>query len=239
MKRPEPINASLKEFCDFLRRNLQNLEPSGGSGVNLTFPDFDLMPQDYLNYADEALSSLTDANRINCIGHLKRAIECECETLLVVMNLRKKARDLNFPQKLEFINTLQLMPSRSLGELNRIRNKVEHEFSTPEVEDLTVYFDLVAGFIAAVDGAMFMLATSAESEWVSDFDDLSKPSFNSKYDFGNSTVCFSFFDGKREYIHKCESSDWENFRTELGLMFLLIRAESLVSGDYVVERLPK
>ena len=55
--------------------------------------------------------------------------------------------------------------SRSLEKLNLIRNKVEHEYAAPKVEDLEVYFELVQAFVYALDGFIYMLASSHTMTW--------------------------------------------------------------------------
>jgi hypothetical protein len=230
---------TLEHFCEFLKVHLSSCEWDSGGGANLNFPEFDLMPQDYLQYAEEALSTPSEANRINCIGHLKRAIECECDTLMTVLNIEKKAKSLNFPKKLEFIDHLQLMPSRSMKELNRIRNKVEHEYSIPDVDDLTIYFDLIAGFVAAVEGALYMLSTSAQSEWFSEVEGTGNVGFSCEYNFNNSLIQFIYFSERESFLYKCDSNKWDEFQTALGVMFLLIRHQSLISADFVISQFAK
>ncbi len=235
-----PNETSLKHFCEFLEKHLSTCHHDGCAGMNLDFPDFDLMPQDYLDYAEEALSTPTEANRINCISHLKRAIECECDTFMAVLNLKKQAKKLNFPLKLELIDHLQLMPSRSMKELNRIRNKVEHEYSIPNVNDLTIYFDLIAGFIAALEGILFMLSNSLKSDWTSNSEGLkSGIHFKSDYDIKTSTIKFIYSDGQSNFLYQCDSKKWKEFQIALGVNILLIRHQSLVSADFVITRLRK
>lgn len=120
-----PKKITFSELLAFIREYFEECEYDSGGGELLSFPDFDLMYQDYLAYASEAISNPTDGNKINCISNLKRAIECEVDTFFHVLNLGKTIKKMNFPKKLLAIEALGLMPSRSLTKLNQIRNKVE------------------------------------------------------------------------------------------------------------------
>ncbi len=70
--------------------------------------------------------------------------------------------------KLDFIAKAGLISPRSLAKLNRIRNKMEHEYSVPELSELEAYFDLASGFVHSIEGYIFMLASHAEQEWCLD-----------------------------------------------------------------------
>jgi hypothetical protein len=237
--RKEPQKSTLEHFCEFLRSNFADLEHSGGGGANLRFPEFELMPQDYLDFAEEALLIPTQANRINCITHLKRAIECQCETMLHVLNLQSKGKNANFPRKLEWVSCLSLMPSRSLAELNRIRNKVEHDYAHADDTDLSVFFDLVAGFVASVEGALFMIASSIDTEWRENLDDISKRYGSFGYDFDSRSVKFQYSDGYSHFVHEQSDDDLDSLLMCLGILFSIIRSQALVTPEYVISRLPK
>ena len=235
----QPIEVTFLQFVDFLRSNLNDLDHSGGVGISSDFPEFDLMPQNYLAYANIALSDSSDANRINCISHLKRAVECEADTFFHVLQI---SRRLNFPQKLEALERLELMPSRSIVHLNRIRNKVEHEYSVPEIDDLSVYFDLVAGFIAAIEGAIYMLISiGGLMEW-----DAQEENSNLRFSIGldisystqTSSITVYMYEGKACSHYKVSPDNWDAFLDTLRILFLLIRGASVISKDYVISLLP-
>lgn len=231
-----PTDATFTQFVDFLHKHLQGVEHSSSGGISAEFPDFDLMPQDYLSYATAAFDDPSDANRINCISHLKRAVECEADTFFHLLKIRRR---MNFPQKLEVIERLDLMPSRSIIHLNRVRNRVEHDYAVPEIDDLTVYFDLVAGFVAAMEGAIFMLVSASEMDWHSnERDEQQQLRFKIEYVTDDAAIIVTMFCGETKSRFVATADDWDTFIDTLRILFLLIRGAFVVSNEYVRSNLP-
>ena len=237
LRKPKPTPASFDDFKAFLRSHLHACEHDGGGGDNLKFPNFDLMPQDYLSYAGEAIETPTDANKINCVAHLKRAAECQADTLFHVLSLSKRPQTKNFPRKMETIAHLGLIPSRSLSKLNRIRNQMEHEYAVPQIDDLELYFDLVAGFVAALEGALFMTEFNhMDFTWQNE--DKSFGYLSMEYDTKNPKVESTMSaDGGNPTVFTTTPDDWETFRAALRVFYLLKRYTCTVSSAYVLEHL--
>ncbi|MEZ4868448.1 MAG: hypothetical protein R3C14_44375 [Caldilineaceae bacterium] len=231
-----PRSVSLENFKAFLRAHLAKCKCDSWGGISASLPEFDLMPQDYLNYANEALATPTDANKINCIGHLKRAAECEADTFLHILSIGKLSKIKNFPAKMDVITYLDLMPSRSISQLNRIRNRIEHEYAVPEIEDLSVYFDLVAGFVSAIEGAIFMLISKSEMEFWADEDESPRVRFQLKYIAKEPEIRCAMNDGT-ETVFSVKPDDWDTFVETLRILFLLIRCGYIVSNDYVLKHI--
>ena len=232
----QPIETTFFQFVDFLRTHLNDVVYAEGGGISPEFPDFDLRPQDYLDYANSALADPSDANRINCIAHLKRAVECEADTFFHILKLRRR---MNFPQKLEAIERLDLMPARSIVQLNRVRNKVEHEYAVPEIDDLSVYFDLVAGFVAAIEGAIFMLAASGEMLWYpEEYSSHLQLSLGVKYSPDDTSVIAEMFNAGKCLNYIVTADNWDEFLDSLRLLFLLIRGAFIVSSENIISHLP-
>lgn len=237
-KKPKQKSATYDDFKVFLRDNLDKCDHDSGGGILPDFPPYDLMPQDYLAYAGEALDAPTDANKINCIAHLKRAAECQADTLLHLLSLSKHNKTRNFPSKMNAIACLELMPSRSIAELNRIRNKMEHEYAVPQIDDLTLYFDLVAGFVSALEGAIFMLVSNAELEFWSPADDDPRIRFRIQYIKDTPELNCTMSDGSTEAHYSATPDEWETFLKTLRILFLLIRhGYGMVSAEYVLNEL--
>ena len=235
-RKPKVRSASFDDFKTFLHTHLSSCEYDGGAGNGLNFPSFDLMPQDYLSYANEAIENPTDANRINCVAHLKRAAECQADTFFHVLGLSKRPQTKNFPRKMETISNLDLIPSRSLTKLNQIRNKMEHEYAVPEIDDLELYFDLVAGFVAAVEGALFMTEfTQMEFTWGNKDEGFGHFSF--EYDAEKPQIVSNIKDGDTQSSFTTTPDDWETFKGALRVFFLLKRYTCTVSESYVLGHL--
>jgi hypothetical protein len=175
------------DFFIFLEKNLLEAQHEGGSGMNPDFPEFDLMPHDYLNFAEEELDKETTASRINCITHLKRAIECERDTFIHVFNIQGLK---NFPSKLDFADNAGLFSSRSIRRLNQIRNKLEHEYADPSISDLTTYYDVASGLVHSIEGCMFILLHYADSEWSLGNEDAPKLRFGCEMDCSEQAIKF-------------------------------------------------
>jgi hypothetical protein len=155
------VNPTPNDKCGKLRKfvleHLDMLEPSGGGGTAPTLPTFDLYAQDYLAFAESEMTAFVSLNGghkhlINCVAHLKRAVDCQLDAFLHVFGLYKFFRDRNlkFEKKLDFLGSAGVFSSRSLKKLNSIRNQMEHRFAVPELGEIEVYYDLVVAFVAVL-----------------------------------------------------------------------------------------
>lgn len=147
----------LEKLRDFVLHNLDHFECEGGIGASPRFPTFGLYAQDYLGYAERELDTYLaqpeeagSIHLINCVSHLKRAVDCQVDTFLCALELDRlfSRRNLKLGKKLDFLQAAGVFSSRSLARLNTIRNKMEHEYTVPEVKDIEAYFDVVVGFVA-------------------------------------------------------------------------------------------
>ena len=137
---------------------------------------------------------------------------------------------------MEAIAQLGLIPSRSLTKLNQIRNKVEHEYAVPEIDDLELYFDLVAGFVAALEGAIFMMASMTEMEFCPHSEDgASDVDLSIQYNSRKPSIESTMRDGNTISVFTATPDDWESFIGTLRLFFLLARYAFIVSSDYVLQ----
>jgi hypothetical protein len=152
---------------EFLRHHLMELEQSSGSGGVVEYPGFQISPRDYLRFAEAELGHQDVERRINCVAHLKRAIDCEMDTFLYTFNLLTLTRErgLGFETKLNFLRDVALFSSRSLARFNNIRNRVEHEYRVPEIDDLEVFFDLAQAFVAVLESAILIFVNHAEEHY--------------------------------------------------------------------------
>lgn len=226
-------SAKYLEIVAFLSNNLSRLYHDGGGGSALDFPEFDLMAFDYLEFAEQELLRAGPAARINCVGHLKRAVECELDTLLAILGVGQKVK--NFPKKMEFAGSVGIISPRSLTKLNQLRNRMEHDYAAPELSELEIYFDLASGFVHAVEGFIFMLAYNQEMEWVVERG--SHSIFSGKVETSPPRVAFQIddVDGSREVAF--EAAEFLEYCEGLKIFFLLCRAVSLVGHEYVLSKL--
>lgn len=118
---------------------------------------FEIAPREYLRFAEDELDKNTSVSLINCVAHLKRALDCQLDTYLHAFNLRElfKKRSLKIEKKLEFTGAIGYLNSRSLVRLNTIRNKMEHHYAIPDIQDIEVYFDLVTAMVHILEMGVF------------------------------------------------------------------------------------
>ncbi|MBD1846189.1 hypothetical protein H6F89_22775 [Cyanobacteria bacterium FACHB-63] len=141
--------------------------------------------------------------------------------------------------------------SRSLSKLNRIRNKVEHEYSAPNIDDLEIYFELVNGFIHTIESCIFMLSIYGdEMKWLPHDISMCNIVLKVDYSFLNPSINYDFmfdYDGEGIFFgdfdedHKLTFSPTEkdDFLFAMRTFFLLCRATALINHEYVIKELNK
>lgn len=146
----------------FLKNHLDTFEGSGKSNPLAVDARFELSPRDYLSYASEELDKNTPLSLINCVSHLKRALDCQLDSFFHIFNLYDlfKKKNLKVQKKLEFIGAIGFLNSRALVRLNTIRNKMEHQYTVPDIQDIDVYFDLITALVQLLEYATFDSAGS-------------------------------------------------------------------------------
>ena len=227
------------QVVEFLARNIQGIHPSGAAGADLVFPAFDLMAFDYLEFAEAELIKSSAGSRINCVAHLKRAVECEIDTLLAILQLTKHLP--NFPKKLEFVGATGIVSPRSLGKLNAMRNRMEHQYANPDVEELELYFDLATSFVHTIEGYIFMVNGRHHMQW----DDHAgwknndpRLRFVAELAQDRAAVRFELLDGGSPATKLIfEATPPSEYADALKIFFLMCRAPTLVSREYVISKL--
>jgi hypothetical protein len=93
---------------------------------------------------------------VNATANLKRAVDCQLDSLLCTLNLDEfyRAKRLGVDRKLGFLKRAGIFRSRSIEKLNALRNRLEHHYEKPKIEDVEVYFDLVAAFVSVVEAVI-------------------------------------------------------------------------------------
>lgn len=153
----------------FILENLKNLKwcKGGGDGVHVKYPKFDLTPFDYIDFAEKELESNSERSKINCVGHLKRAVDCQLDVFLFAYNLSPifTKNNLKFSKKLEVVSESNIFSTRSLNKLNTIRNKMDHEYSVPDIKDLELYFELSSAFVSVLENAIDIIHSNTKMIW--------------------------------------------------------------------------
>ena len=236
-----PLSEDAQLLRNFIVQNLEHMDlDKETSGVYLQFPTFDLLPFDYLDFAEQELGKGSTVSKVTCVNHLKRAMDCELDTFLHVLNLTKLK--LKVPRKLELIAKMGIFNSRLLMKLNQIRNKIEHEYAVPKEEDLEVYFELVQAFVYALDGFIYMLASNGYMTWQYGHSEDRKKhrhGFVAFYEFEKSAVHYILPDDEIDEGLVFEVKDADDFVFAVKVFFLLGRARYLITAQSVVYELGK
>ncbi|SHN44101.1 hypothetical protein SAMN05192549_12029 [Duganella sacchari] len=139
----------------------------------------------------------------------------------------------SFPRKLDFFSKTGLLSSRSLEKLNRIRNKMEHEYADPNLAEIDAYFDLASGFIHSLEGYIFMLGSHKEQEWErKDIPD--KVALRIKLNQTPPQITFQIAGGRTITF---DAKHFDTYLQGLEIYFLICRATALLSADYVIYKL--
>jgi len=141
-------------------------------------------------------------------------------------------RNLKFEKKIEFLGAAGVFNARSLSRLNSIRNRMEHKFEIPDIDDIEVYYDLAVAFVTVLQRTLvFSLITLLKTEiWDADKKigifymeyTLEKPSISAYWKIGEVTENLI-----------ADMKDPFEFAFFLKVLLLLFQQESFTSNQYL------
>lgn len=110
---------------------------------------FDIMPKNFLRFAENALSQNSESGLINALSNTKRALDCQVELIIYEHGFGKKLNKerWGFPKKIKFLQENGILAPRILEKINKTRNLLEHEFKKPDIEHVEDALDVVTLFI--------------------------------------------------------------------------------------------
>jgi len=156
---------------------------------------FEIKPKEFLSFAEYDLNNNYGHNLVNALSNIKRAIDCQLDSLLFSFGLyeESKTQKLNFPQKIRWMNSLGIISPRILKKINKKRNLLEHEFVSPSKEAVEDALDISTLFIAYTDKFLLLAMYDCEP-----YHDEKKDSFEFKLDYEKKciTVAQRVWDGK-------------------------------------------
>lgn len=156
----------IKEIKDILQFLLQadDIVRDARSGSDIIIPIYDISAEEFLSFAENAISSGTKEGLVNATSNLKRALDCEMDMFFECINLKRMIdkKNLKFETKAQFLADIGLFPIQSINKLNLMRNKLEHEYKTPEISDLLAYYELVWSIVKIVDLHLELLYINGE-----------------------------------------------------------------------------
>jgi uncharacterized protein YutE (UPF0331/DUF86 family) len=161
---------------------------SWGSG-NIETP-FTIKPEEFLEYAESDLKIDDNHHLVNCLSNIKRAIECQIDSLLIGFGLFEKAKNKNwnFPTKIEKLNEIGIVSPRILSKINKSRNLLEHEYTIPEREKVEDALDVAILFIRYTNKFLYgIIQDFSLSGTKSDLNNV-----QTVLDYKNSKISFEF-----------------------------------------------
>jgi len=156
-----------EEIIKFFEQYIDEFEGGGGGGTKPNETEFDLTPRDFLDFAEKDLEQVNSTHSlINATSNLKRAVDCQLDSFLTLLNLDQfyRKKRLGVDRKLGFLDLSGLFRSKSLEKLNKMRNRLEHYYEVPEIEDVEVYFDLVVAFVSVIEGVVPLIGYNSTLE---------------------------------------------------------------------------
>jgi len=153
------MSTKTDELRKILKDNFHRFVFQESNNHYVKLPTFDLYPRDYLGYAENGITNGDTKKLIECVGHLKRAVDCQIDVYLSAFGFNKyfKKWKLGVDKKLDFLQTIGVFDSRTLTRLNTIRNRMEHRYEIPKIMDVEIYYDLVSAFISILEGGILLL----------------------------------------------------------------------------------
>jgi hypothetical protein len=130
---------------------------------------YELTAKEFLSFAVEDSKMDTIHGKVNALSNAKRAIDCRIEELLYCYCLHKKSRHdkWDIPTKLQILKRIGILAPQILRKINKLRNRLEHQFEKPSFEKVEDAIDVVQLFIEATENpcwAIMELHTGKVSE---------------------------------------------------------------------------
>jgi hypothetical protein len=98
-------------------------------------PEYELMPSDFIKYAELDLDQKDDRSLVNALSNAKRAIDCRTDMIITALRLSPKNLKMS---KFNILKEMSILAPRIIDKIRTARNLLEHEYSLPDkalVED--------------------------------------------------------------------------------------------------------
>lgn len=129
---------------------VDKIEDHHFDAFNYCFVDqlYEISAETYLQYSREDFRDIDNHSQrhvINAISNAKKALHIRMEELARGFGYQDKS--IRFPQMYDYLKKCGFSTPRSLEKINTLRNKVEHEYTSPNPEYVEIYLDIVELFI--------------------------------------------------------------------------------------------
>ena len=234
-----------QKLKDFVESNIEILKSGMSSGSENEFPKYDLFPINYLTFAEEELNMIKDPiqdrEKINCILHLKRALDCQLDIFFFTLGFNEflKRKNLGINNKLQFLQDVGVIKSRTIERFNKMRNKIEHHYHIPDIDDIEVYYDLISSLISNIE----MIISSLYSEIiVNDIDE--KYRVEIRYQANKvPSICYSINNCGEIFTYEVNIEEKQKEFTNIFKIYILLAKNNTASNHindlYIKEMLRK
>ena len=112
------------------------IQADGGMGTCLDIPKYEVMPKEFLRFAESDLLDKTKKGKVGVLANLKRAIDCQLDIFFEILNLQNIfcGKNLKFEQKTNFIADIGI----ENGKIKSIEKVLPNGKTTIDASGLTV-----------------------------------------------------------------------------------------------------
>lgn len=221
----------VKDIIQFILR-ADEIECDVVSGSSINIPIYDISPEEFLDFAESAIASGTKEGIVNAVSNLKRALDCEMDMFFECINLKRifDKKNLKFEKKTQFLASIGLFPIQTVNKLNLMRNKLEHEYKTPEIYDLHTYYELIWSVVKILDLYIELLYAKDEISLIHRIEN-NDYYFTMKYDIDECAFVFEIMDWtkgrereqKRLDVSLKNQGDMDNFIKAFNIYLLSVQ----------------
>jgi len=141
----------IKEFCLAHGFDMSKCGVAlGGGGFGMT--ELRTSPVEFLTLAEDDFERGGLAALVNATTNAKRAIVCQLDQLLISFGY--PSLRWNVPKKIERLRALGLLAPSLLRKVVDIRNILEHEYATPELEKVEEALDIASLFVMSASAML-------------------------------------------------------------------------------------
>lgn len=134
--------------------------------------EFEITPNDFIQFAKSDLKEGTNKGLINALTNCKRAVDCATDKILqtfgidlvnqkeksfaneIISKFTKPRSDLPF--KLKLIESLGFTTGKILSDIRTTRNKLEHFYKYPDIQEVEESIDVAKIFIDLVQAKFYI-----------------------------------------------------------------------------------
>jgi hypothetical protein len=140
----------------------------------LIYPVAGLRPEDYLESAKEDFANFTEEkdprHLLNAVSNAKRALHYQVEALAKALGWEHIKSRNDFPSKMNFLRSCDVLSPTIIGRINRFRNIVEHDYYIPKENEALEYLEIVELYLRATSYTSMHFPDEPDAFLMSDAD---------------------------------------------------------------------